>query len=990
MGAAGRRPVIAGIVVSGALLFSAGPAFAGGGDFSPAGTSPEVAGSGPISTVVGDFNGDGKRDLATANLNDDNVTIHMGDGTGNFTEKATTSPEPVGDGPGGVAQLPFDLATGDFNRDGKQDLVVANFGVDNVEILVADGTGNFTSGATPGVGDGPHGVVVADFNGDGKQDLATANQNSNDVTILIGDGSGGFAPAGTSPEALVGGTSPRALAAGDFNGDGDQDLAVVKQTGGVFTLLGDGSGNFTDTGVHPGAGSGPWSVAVGDFNGDGAPDLAVGDIGGTAVHVLLGNGSGGFTAPGTSPETVGTAPTAVAVADLDADGDEDLAVSNQNDGDVSILFGDRTGNFTAAPTSPEDVGAGPQSVVTGDFDRDGKQDLAVAANGDNSLTILINQTPTESLGDFAPAPTSPEVVGTDPMDDVRTALVGDFDENGIPDLAVAIALTDQIHVLLGDGTGNFTEKATTSPENVGDAPTTGAVGDFDKDGHQDLVVANTGSADPSPDSVTILLGDGTGNFTEKATTSPEVVGDQPRSVAVGDFNRDGTQDLAVSNGGSDNVTILIGDGTGNFTPAASSPEAAGDVAIQVEVGDYNRDGKQDLAVADLLSFDVTILLGDGAGDFTAAGTSPEMVITRPWTITTGDFDRNGIEDLAVVYQNTTTLTLLNGDGTGNFTSQNAGFLTNSGPAYVRSADLDVDGDSDLAIASGPTDNALVLLGNGSGGFTAAATSPEAADDFPFHLGIADFDRDGLPDLAVANGVGNVTVLLGQRDSDVDTVGDADDNCPFDANPGQADNDGDDEGDACDDDDDNDTIDDAADNCPLDANPGQADNDGDDEGDVCDADDDNDGVLDGTDNCPVNANGLQEDNDNDSQGDVCDPDDDNDALADVDDQCPTLAAGTASGCPLVTRDLTLKYSKKRRRFKGALTGSDPLCLDTRAVKVFKKRRGNDSEIGQTNTDAIGKYHLNKKASPGMYYSRAGVDMAINSECSAATSPTVKVR
>jgi hypothetical protein len=154
-------------------------------DFTPAGTSPEVIGGILIDSAVGDFNGDGKPDLAVANTTTNTVAILLGDGTGNFNQPGT-SPESVG-------EVPFSVAVGDFNLDGKPDLATANAGeFNNVTILLGDGTGNFTQPMTSpevvGVGIQPVSVAVGDFNLDGKPDLATANQSSNNVTILLGDG----------------------------------------------------------------------------------------------------------------------------------------------------------------------------------------------------------------------------------------------------------------------------------------------------------------------------------------------------------------------------------------------------------------------------------------------------------------------------------------------------------------------------------------------------------------------------------------------------------------------------------------------------------------------------------------------------------------------------------------------------------------------------------------------------------------------------------
>ncbi len=253
---------------------------------------------------------------------------------------------------------------------------------------------------------------------------------------------------------------------------------------------------------------------------------------------------------------------------------------------MTIQLGDGTGDFSAAATSPETAGNDPLAVAVGDFNGDGKPDLAIANPGsrqrddparrrDRRLHRRRHQPRTRRRR-------SPSVA------------VGDFNGDGKPDLATANFSSDNVTILLGDGSGNFTAAAT-SPEAAGDGPQSVAVGDFNGDGKPDLAIANGGS-----DNVTILLGDGTGNFTA-AATSPETAGDGARSVAVGDFNSDGKPDLAIANINCDQRDVLLGTGTGRLHRRRHQPRAAGTSPASVAVGDFNGDGKPDLAVANFSS-----------------------------------------------------------------------------------------------------------------------------------------------------------------------------------------------------------------------------------------------------------------------------------------------------------------------------------------------------------------------------------------------------
>jgi hypothetical protein len=345
---------------------------------------------------------------------------------------------------------------------------------------VADAVG-FILASSPAVGRVPESVAIGDFNGDGNLDLAAANFSSNTVSVLLGDGSGHFALA-SSPAV---GRSPYSVAVGDFNGDGKPDLVTADSWGGTISvLLGDGTGQFT-LASSMNVGSFPWAVAVADFNKDGKLDLVTANDFSGNLSILLGDGTGHFIR---ASFPVVPSPSAVAVGDLNGDGRLDIAAPDANDGSVYILLGDGAGNFTLG-SSPA-TGYYPSSVAVGDINGDHKLDLAIANEYDGTISVL-----------------------------------------------------------LGDGTGKFTLKSTAA---AGASPFAVAVGDFNGDNNLDLAVAN-GVIDGT---VSILLGDGTGNF--HLASSP-AAGEIPYSVAVGDFNGDGKMDFAVNNAlSAGTVSVLLG------------------------------------------------------------------------------------------------------------------------------------------------------------------------------------------------------------------------------------------------------------------------------------------------------------------------------------------------------------------------------------------------------------------------------------------------
>jgi hypothetical protein len=386
-GSSGRRTAI-GAGAAMALLAGTGAALAASTNFTEPATSPVTTGVGPVGVVATDLDGDGDRDLATANVTGGNVTVLRNTGSGVFHEPAS-SPEDAG-------SFPDAITSADIDGDLDQDLLVTNQESDDVTVLRNKGNGNFVEPVTSPepAGDIPAELAAADLDGDGDTDLAIANAveaTTGDVTILLNRGTGNFVAASTSPEDA--GNKPVSVAAADLDGDGDADLATTDQQSGTVTVFrNNGSANFTPAPGSPEfAGLFPQDVVAANLNGDTAPDLAVVNQGSEDVTILRNNGLGNFTEPLTSPEAVGDRSLRLVAADFDGDSDQDLAVPNDEDSTVTILRNDGLLDFTEPASSPESVGPNPRGIAAGDLDGDADPDLAVVNQNGSSVTILRNR-----------------------------------------------------------------------------------------------------------------------------------------------------------------------------------------------------------------------------------------------------------------------------------------------------------------------------------------------------------------------------------------------------------------------------------------------------------------------------------------------------------------------------------------------------------------------------------------------------------------------
>src|SRR4051794_15366514 len=394
-----RARMTAAALAAACLLVGAASAWAA---FVPEG-SPYTVGDDPLSLNAGDFNGDGRPDVATINGTSSNVSVFLRQAGGGFAQEAG-SPITVGSGPSGAA-------VGDFNGDGLADLAVSAFVAGNVSVLLRQAGGGFAleGGAAIQLSSNVHAVAAGDFNSDGRLDLAATTAASQVVLLLRNALNNGFSQG----QSFATGATPTGIAVGDYNGDGLADLAVANRGGDTATiLLRVPGGTFSSEPAVP-VGDDPIGIVAAHFDGSGRADFAVTNATpGTVSTSLRSAANDGFTAE--PPIAISAAPVGIDAADFDRDGRPDLAVAT-NAGAVEILHRNAAGGFTR--DQPNTVAGPVNDVAAADFNGDSRPDLAASSspNAPDTFSVLLNPAPAPPPAPTLPPPVAGKSVNVEPV-----------------------------------------------------------------------------------------------------------------------------------------------------------------------------------------------------------------------------------------------------------------------------------------------------------------------------------------------------------------------------------------------------------------------------------------------------------------------------------------------------------------------------------------------------------------------------------------------
>jgi hypothetical protein len=691
-----------------------------------------TVGSNPFDGALGDFNGDGKPDLAVANNSTSNISVLLGNGDGTFGTRTDYD----------VGQPAYGVVTTDLNSDGKLDIVAeTSFSLtEGVSVLLGNGNGTFQTHVDylfSGLPQ-PKSILASDFNNDTKPDIVVINGSG--ASVFLGNGDGSLKPPASYGSSNI--NFATSVAVGDFDADDKLDLAVSNYgfpNGIISIMLGKGDGTFFSSVDYPTAIS-PFSIVKGDFNGDSKLDLATANIQVDSVSILLGNGDGTFGTP--VNYAAGGFPYELSTGDFNSDGKSDLVIAGNGSG-LSILKGNGDGTFQQ---SVNFLGGGNFATVL-DLNGDAKPDIVSAVTA-TSVAVFINQTGPHNISGAVK------------------------DDNNVPLSAVRVILTGGTPVIINtDATGVFafndltagqTYTVTPSKQNYTFAPLnqtfnnlasnvvanftgtlnhysiSGSVKDISGVGMAGVTITLSGSA-----SGTIITGaDGSYAFTNLAGGGNYTV---TPSLAKFMFSPPGSTINNLSN----NRVVNFTGGVATFT--ISGGVLSADNGSNIDGFTIELTGtRTGTAVTTSFGYSFSGLPVDG--DYTVTAYLANRLFTN----------------FKLLPPTSRSFTALSSNVTANFSAKRLGFFTGDGdPLGIASGDLNGDGKLDVVVATTTGSNIHVLLGNGDGTLQTQVTYP--ADSNPADVVIADFDGDGKADVASANIFGSdVSVFIGNGDGTLKT------------------------------------------------------------------------------------------------------------------------------------------------------------------------------------------------------------------------------
>ncbi len=806
------------VLVNGATAYSSKPfivtfpssgtgidasSFSGNEDFA--------VGNNPLHSAIADFNGDGKADLAVTNSSDGTVSIFRNISTpGSLGPSSFASPFTAG-----VGVAPQSVTAGDVNGDGRIDLLTSNVSNNNFSVLINTSTLgssiiSFATHVTFGVGSTPTFVALSDLDNDGRPDAVVTNSSSNTISVLKNTTSGGTVNFAAKVDFVTGG-EPTQAAIADLDNDGKPEIVVSNYFPGntlsifrnVATPGSISSGSFEAKADYV-VGAYPANISIGDFDGDGKPDLAVDVELSNIVSVLRNTTTSGTLTPGSfsvpvNLATIGRA-SSMAIADLDGDGKLDIASTNFIVASVSVLKNNcspgsiSTGSFsTVAELS---TCAQPHGLSIGDLDGDGKPDFFMVSKTNNTMSVLRNLISGPSIVSFSPQSGNVGISVT--IDGLGFSSIpsGNIVYFGATKAVVTDAAPTSLTVSVPSGasyepisvtvngliartsrpfsvtfSGNLLVSAGSFSPKVDFATGTGPIGvaisDLDGDGKPDIAVTN-----PADNTVSVLRNSGSpgsitaSSFQAKFDFATDI---NPERLAIGDLNGDGKPDLVTVNNrtfsGPSSLSVFQNTSTPGSISASSFAAkvdfATNQWTTHVALADLDNDGKTDMVATSETANKVSVFRNAVNGPIGSNSFAAKIDFTTgsgPTNVAVGDVDNDGKPDVVVTNSSSNTVSVLKNTSSSGAISFAAKVDFSAGlePNSVAIGDLDGDGKPDLTVANF-NNHTISLYRNtatdgviNSSSFASRVIFTTGSTSYPIDVALANLDGDAKVDIVVVN------------------------------------------------------------------------------------------------------------------------------------------------------------------------------------------------------------------------------------------------
>ena len=631
--------------------------------------------SNPRSVVCADFNKDNRLDLATANYRNSSITVFtgLGDGTLNELHRYSTGEDSF---PSSVSvgdlnndswidmivtnqekdnieiflafnyrtflsydiqlklySFPFTIATADLNNDSHMDIVVSIWDPESIVIYFGDGNGSFIETTTLKADQYSNSIVVGDFNGDKYLDIAVSSWNDFGLSIFFSHGNGTFAeriPYFTNTSYSMG------LVTGDLNNDTYLDIVIVDQyKGRIGVMLGYGNGSFPSVRIYSMQnGSISTSVVIKDLNNDNIEDIVIANRDRHCLEILFGYGNGSFTDVKCFSTGRYSGPYSIVLEDFNRDHFIDIAVVNQQAQNIQILAGYGNGSFSTMRTYSTGSQCILRSIAVGDVNNDSILDLAFTDDGNEDGFIGILYGNDHEI--FLP----PKMYPISSESRLPLVLINDVNNDNQLDIIVLNDKIETITILINDQSESFGSAMTFSTGNHSQ-PVSSALAHSDNDHHIDIAIVNYGTSN-----IRLFFGYNKGQFQREEIYSTGI-DSYPTSIALVDLNNDHHVDIVVTNKGADNICILRGYSNGSFTFFGTYSTGKGSAPSFVATADLNKDNSMDLVIANWGINNFLIFFGMNHENFSSPISYPLGYNARPASITIGDFNNDGLLDIAL-------------------------------------------------------------------------------------------------------------------------------------------------------------------------------------------------------------------------------------------------------------------------------------------------------------------------------------------------------